>query len=131
MVWFSAWVLALIPLAATKPLLSKRWDNFEVKHAWSEVPKGWKCHGPAPSDHVLGMRIALKQDKLEDLITALYEVSDPVHKRRVNSVKFGIQRVSSLALCLGCLSLLLTVTSAARSVTGRTHLNNTGIWVIV
>ena len=81
MLWSPAWILALIPLAVAKPLVSKRWDDFEVKHAWSDVPKGWNYHGPAPSDHVLDMRIALKQDKLEELISTLYAVSDPAHER--------------------------------------------------
>ncbi|KAI0705250.1 peptidase S8/S53 domain-containing protein [Cytidiella melzeri] len=70
---------ALLPFAVAKPFASKRWADYEVKHAWNDVPQGWKCHGPAPSDHLLDMRIALKQDKFEDLVTALYEVSDPEH----------------------------------------------------
>lgn len=81
MVRSTFYLLALIPLAAAKPLISKRWDDFEVKHAWEHVPTGWSYHGPAPSDHVLHMRISLKQDRLEDLITALYEVSDPAHEK--------------------------------------------------
>lgn len=81
MVRSSAVLLALVSLVAAKPLATKRWDDFEVKHAWTEAPKGWKCHGPAPADHVLDMRISLKQDRLEDLITALYEVSDPTHPK--------------------------------------------------
>ena len=81
MLWSPAWILTLIPLAVANPLVSKRWDDFEVKHAWADVPKGWKCHGPAPSDHVLDMRISLKQNRLNDLITSLYEVSDPMHEK--------------------------------------------------
>lgn len=81
MVWSSFCLLALIPLAVAKPLVSKRWDDFEVKHAWTEVPKGWKCHGPAPPDHVMNMRISLKQDKFDDLVTSLFEVSDPAHEK--------------------------------------------------
>ncbi|EKM50516.1 uncharacterized protein PHACADRAFT_263851 [Phanerochaete carnosa HHB-10118-sp] len=66
MVRSTLYLLALVPLAAAKPLVSRRWDSdFEVKHAWNDVPKGWKCHGPAPPDHVLDMRIALKQDRLD------------------------------------------------------------------
>ena len=81
MIWLSAWALAVIPLAAAKPLVSKIWNDFEVKHAWADVPKGWECHGDAPPDHVLDMRIALKQGKLEELISTLYEVSDPTHEK--------------------------------------------------
>lgn len=74
-------VLSLGASAFAKPLISKRWNEFEVKHAWQEVPIGWRFHDAAPLDHVLDMRIALKQDKFEDLLAALYEVSDPLHEK--------------------------------------------------
>lgn len=74
-------VFCLCSSALAKPLISKRWDTFEVKHAWQDVPTGWKLHDAAPLDHVLNMRIALKQDKLEELVTTLYEVSDPYHDK--------------------------------------------------
>lgn len=79
MIWSSALILALAQLAASTPV--KRWDDVSVKHAWSEVPNGWRLHGPAPGDHTLDMRIGLKQDKLDQLISSLYEVSDPAHER--------------------------------------------------
>ncbi|KAM5543114.1 hypothetical protein V8D89_002988 [Ganoderma adspersum] len=84
MFWASqALILGLAHLAASKPLTSqsKRWDDFGVKHAWDEVPRGWELHGPAPADYTFNMRIALKQDRFDDLVTALYEVSDPAHGR--------------------------------------------------
>ena len=77
----SVLLLGLAHYAASKPLASKRWDDFEVKHSWNNVPSGWIFHQPAPLDHVIDMRIALVQDKLEDLVAALYEVSDPAHQR--------------------------------------------------
>jgi tripeptidyl-peptidase-1 len=46
-----------------------------------EVPRGWELHGPAPDYYTMDMRIGLKQDKLDELISSLYEVSDPAHKR--------------------------------------------------
>ncbi|KAI0695326.1 subtilisin-like protein [Cerioporus squamosus] len=77
----SVLLLGLAHFAASKPLVNKRWDDFEVKHAWAEVPRGWELHGPAPSDYTFDMRIGLKQDKFDELVTALYEVSDPSHER--------------------------------------------------
>ena len=74
-------VVSLGTFALANPLVSKRWDDFEVKHAWQDVPDGWRYHSPAPSDHVMDMRIALKQDKFEDLVAALYDVSDPYHEK--------------------------------------------------
>lgn len=83
MFWAPALILGLAHLAASKPFpfQSKRWEDFGVRHAWDEVPRGWELHGPAPADYTFDMRIALKQDRFDDLVTALYEVSDPVHER--------------------------------------------------
>ncbi|KAI0831997.1 peptidase S8/S53 domain-containing protein [Trametes gibbosa] len=81
MLWSSAVLLALVQLVAANPLLTKRWDDLEVKHAWAEVPRGWELHGPAPEDYTFDMRIGLKQDKFDELVASLYEVSDPTHER--------------------------------------------------
>ena len=82
--WLSSSVpifFAFLHLSSAKPLISKRWDDFEVKHAWVDVPKGWQLHAPAPAEHTFDMRIGLKQDRFDDLVTALYEVSDPSHSK--------------------------------------------------
>lgn len=83
MLWLSALVLVLAQLSAAKPLNSKRWNDLAVKHAWVEVPQGWEFHSTAPADYLLDMRIGLKQDRIDELISALYEVSDPTHERYV------------------------------------------------
>ena len=72
---------SLSSFVLAKPLISRRWDEFEVKHAWQDVPTGWKLHTSAPLDHVIDMRISLKQDKFDDLVATLYEVSDPYHAK--------------------------------------------------
>ena len=62
--------------------LHKRWDDLQVKHAWAEgVPRGWEAVGPAPLGERLTVRIGLKQDGLDDLISHLHAVSDPSHNR--------------------------------------------------
>ncbi|KAL5536826.1 hypothetical protein ACEPAF_649 [Sanghuangporus sanghuang] len=77
---WEAW--AFLPLAVFASPLDKRWDDFQVKHAWVAVPNGWVVHSAdAPPDHVLDMRIGLKQDKFEQLVDELYQVSDPRHER--------------------------------------------------
>ncbi|KAI0766668.1 subtilisin-like protein [Trametes elegans] len=81
MFWSSALFLGLVQLAFGTPLLSKRWDESRVKHSWREIPRGWELHGAAPADYVFDMRIGLKQDKIDKLISALYEVSDPNHDK--------------------------------------------------
>jgi len=80
MLWSPVVIFTLVQLSVSKPL-AKRWDDLSVKHSWTEVPRGWKLHGPAPADHHMDMRIGLKQDKLDELISTLYQVSDPAHER--------------------------------------------------
>jgi tripeptidyl-peptidase I len=92
MIWITllTGALVLARLSAATPF--KRWDDFAEKHAWAEIPKGWALYGPAPADHMLNMRIGLKQDKLDELISALYEVSDPAHERYASV--FGLIKVT-------------------------------------
>lgn len=80
MIWSTFLVLALAQLSVANPVF-KRWDDPSVRHAWSEVPKGWELQGPAPGDHTMSLRIGLKQDKIDELIATLYEVSDPAHSK--------------------------------------------------
>ncbi|KAJ7233035.1 peptidase S8/S53 domain-containing protein [Mycena rebaudengoi] len=78
MLWISAFVFGL---AVAKPLNTKRWDDVAVKHSWVEIPRGWEFHSTPAEDHPLDLRIGLKQNKLDELISSLYEVSDPAHAR--------------------------------------------------
>lgn len=74
-------VLGLAHLCASTPLNSKRWIDVTEKHSWVEIPKGWEFHSiPSPSQ-LLELRIGLKQDKIDELISTLYKVSDPAHER--------------------------------------------------
>jgi tripeptidyl-peptidase-1 len=82
MMWFTVLTLAFVQLCVSKPLF-KRWDDLSVKHSWSEIPRGWELYGPAPANYSMDMRVGLKQDKLDELIASLYEVSDPAHERHV------------------------------------------------
>ena len=59
----------------------KRWDDFNLKHGWVEIPKGWVEHGDAPADHTIDLRIGLRQDRFDELVDHLYQVSDPAHPR--------------------------------------------------
>ncbi|KAJ7618976.1 peptidase S8/S53 domain-containing protein [Mycena polygramma] len=81
MLLLSAFVLLFAALSGAKPLTSKRWDDLAVKHSWAATPRGWEFRSTPPADHLLDMRIGLKQNKLEKLISSLYEVSDPTHER--------------------------------------------------
>ena len=80
MLWSSALLLAIAHFCAAKPL-PKRWDDLVEKHAWAEVPHGWEYHSPAPADYTFEMHVALKQNKIDDLISSLMETSDPKHEK--------------------------------------------------
>ncbi|KZP30472.1 subtilisin-like protein [Athelia psychrophila] len=80
MLWSTVLVAALVQVCLSKEL-SKRWDDLSVKHSWAAVPSGWELQGPAPEEHRINLRVGLKQDKLEELIASLYEVSEPEHPK--------------------------------------------------
>jgi tripeptidyl-peptidase-1 len=81
MLVLSTFVVVLAGLSGAKPLSSKRWNDVSVKHRWAEVPRGWEFHSTPPEDHFLEMRIGLKQNRIDELVSALYEVSDPAHEK--------------------------------------------------
>jgi tripeptidyl-peptidase I len=85
MLWSLFLTLGLGQLCTSTPL-AKRWDDLVEKHSWPEVPRGWQNLGSAPSDHTLDLRIALKQDKFDELVATLFEVSNPEHERFVRSL---------------------------------------------
>lgn len=55
-------VSALVCIANPLPS-SDLWKRapLKVKHAWVQVPQGWKVVGDAPVEHQINLRIALKQ----------------------------------------------------------------------
>ncbi len=80
-------VLGLAQLTASAKFL-KRWDNLAEKHAWADIPKGWRHKAIAPADYVLDLKIALKQHRFDELIDNLMEISNPTHVRSVESSDF-------------------------------------------
>ncbi|KAK0203079.1 peptidase S8/S53 domain-containing protein [Desarmillaria ectypa] len=83
MFWSSAVVLGLTQLCLSTPLASKRWDTDDLleKHSWAEVPRGWEWVSKPDPDSIIELRIGLKQDRVDELISSLYEVSTPNHNR--------------------------------------------------
>ena len=75
----TVFLLALVHLGLSKPL--QRWGELRTKHAWADIPRGWELYGDAQPDHVLDLRIGLTQNRIDELITSLYEISDPAHAR--------------------------------------------------
>jgi tripeptidyl-peptidase I len=82
-VWFITTLLFRLPQSsAVNSLIGKRWHDFTPKHTWVDSQQNWELIGPAPSDHRLQLRIGLKQDRFQELISNLYEVSDPTSPRQ-------------------------------------------------
>ncbi|KAK0189207.1 peptidase S8/S53 domain-containing protein [Armillaria mellea] len=83
MFWSSVAVLGLTQLCLSTPLSSKRWDTDDLleKHSWAEVPRGWKWVSKPDPESTIELRFGLKQDRVDELISSLYEVSTPNHHR--------------------------------------------------
>ncbi|KAH8117638.1 subtilisin-like protein [Phellopilus nigrolimitatus] len=71
----------LLSLAVVVQAAPAHLTESVVKHAWSEIPDGWEVHTIPFVDHLITLKIGLKQNRIEDLITMLYEVSDPFHPK--------------------------------------------------
>jgi tripeptidyl-peptidase-1 len=71
----------LAVITSCKPL--KIWQDLVVKHSWDQIPRGWECIAPAPADYVFELKIALKQPRIDELISNLMQISDPEHPRFV------------------------------------------------
>ena len=80
-------VFALVGFAIASPH-AKRWEEMKTKHEWPEVPYGWNDIGSAPANAVLNLRVALKQNRFDELLMHLSEVSDPYHERCVYQCHF-------------------------------------------
>ncbi|KAJ7098776.1 tripeptidyl peptidase A [Mycena belliarum] len=75
-----------VSLASALPLLVAvaAFPSKNREHKVKELvtpPPGWTIHAPAPSDHVLKLRIGLPQSNFAALEAHLYEISDPYHER--------------------------------------------------
>ncbi|TFY83097.1 hypothetical protein EWM64_g908 [Hericium alpestre] len=64
-----------IASASTSP------SDTVVKHSWPQIPHGWEYHTTPDPDHTVSLQVGLKQDRVDELISALHEVSDPAHPR--------------------------------------------------
>jgi hypothetical protein len=73
-------VVALADLATPPALL---WNDTRVMHTWNSVPANWESLGSSPADTTIDLYIALKPDRENALIDALYEVSNHGHQKHV------------------------------------------------
>ncbi|KAH9073468.1 subtilisin-like protein [Lactarius deliciosus] len=70
-------VLAAVPFADSKSLLSPPWHDIRVKHTWNAVPHNWEALGHPPAGTTIDLHVALKPHHENALVDALYNVSDP------------------------------------------------------
>ena len=85
-------LLGAFQAAISKSLIfDKRWEEVTVKHGWIDVPKGWVEVGRPPAHHPLKMNFGLKQERFDELVEHLYQVSDPEHHRCVAIHTFFVQ----------------------------------------
>ena len=68
-------ITSLVAAAAAGPMFNSR--NLISHESRSAPPAGFVQSGPAPSDQVLNLRVALKQNNLAGLEKALYDISSP------------------------------------------------------
>ncbi|KAH8976607.1 subtilisin-like protein [Lactarius hatsudake] len=54
---------------------------MHIKHSWNAVPKNWESLGRPPSSTTIDLYIALKPQRENAVVDALYEVSEPGHPR--------------------------------------------------
>ncbi|KAH8997742.1 subtilisin-like protein [Lactarius hatsudake] len=74
-------VLATGLLGGLAKPLSPPWDDMHVKHSWNAVPRNWESLGHPPSGTTIDLYIALKPQRENAIVNALYEVSEPSHPR--------------------------------------------------
>ncbi|KAF6753083.1 subtilisin-like protein [Ephemerocybe angulata] len=56
-------------------------QNTTLKHSWDNIPRGWSFEATPDPDHTFDLHIGLTQNRVQDLIHHLMEVSDPTHPR--------------------------------------------------
>lgn len=54
--------------------------SYSIKER-NNIPESWARVGDAPADHILNLRIGLKQSNEDGLENHLFEISDPTHHR--------------------------------------------------
>ncbi|KAH9062347.1 subtilisin-like protein [Lactarius vividus] len=89
-------VIATHLLASFAKPLSPYWDDMHVKHSWSALPENWVSLGRPPSGTTIDLYIALKPNRENALIDALYEVSEPGHPRHVHHFSADAYQVADL-----------------------------------
>ncbi|KAH8997710.1 Pro-kumamolisin, activation domain-containing protein [Lactarius hatsudake] len=70
-------VLATGLLGGLVKPLSPPWDDMHVKHSWNTVPRNWESLGHPPSGTTIDLYIALKPQRENAVVDALYRLQVP------------------------------------------------------
>jgi hypothetical protein len=92
LLWAVALLGAFQPAIAKSLRHDKRWGELKVKHEWTDVPKGWVEIGRPPADYPMKINIGLKQERFDELLGHLYEVSDPDNPRYAPVHAYHVRR---------------------------------------
>ena len=76
-------ILAAALLAGPATSLPSHWGGMLVKHKWNDLPSNWVSVGYPANGTTIRLHIALKPERENALIDALYEVSQPGHPKHV------------------------------------------------
>ncbi|KAH8979569.1 subtilisin-like protein [Lactarius akahatsu] len=79
-------VVVLLGSLAKPP--SPPWDDMHIKHSWNAVPKNWETLGRPPSGTTIDLYIALRPQREDAVVDALYDVSEPGHPRNARAREF-------------------------------------------
>ncbi|KAH9168677.1 subtilisin-like protein [Lactarius sanguifluus] len=74
-------VILLFLLGSLAKPPSPSWDDVHIKHSWDAVPKNWETLGRPPSGTTIDLYIALRPQRENAVVDALYDVSEPGHPR--------------------------------------------------
>ncbi|RXW21376.1 hypothetical protein EST38_g4477 [Candolleomyces aberdarensis] len=78
--WLTLLLCSILAFVAATPL-HELWDVIDVKHSWSDIPRGWSYDSTPPGNHMFDLHIGLAQSRIDDLLGHLMEVSEPTHPR--------------------------------------------------
>ncbi|KAF9014524.1 subtilisin-like protein [Hymenopellis radicata] len=81
MLWSQLLALCAVAQLSLASPLAKRYTPLRRRHSWNAPPRGWEFHSVPAAGEVIELRIGLRQGRVDELISSLYEVSEPGHHR--------------------------------------------------
>ncbi|KAH9164909.1 subtilisin-like protein [Lactarius sanguifluus] len=113
-------VIALVLLGSLAKPLSPLWHDMHIKHSWNAVPRNWESLGHPPSGTTIDLYIALRPQRENAVVDALYEVADLVapHPETLELVNSWLEHhgiSSSISMTHGGNTLMLKALSVIQA----------------